>query len=151
MKSIMISTMDAAVEIAKPADEVYRRWTDFEDLPALLPSVERVERVDDDVTHWDARVGGLRRSFYATTVEDIPNQQISWTSDAGKQHNGIVMFTPLGPDRTRLELRLVWVPESFLERTGARLGIDRQIAERDLLEFKHRVEDGQESEPPVPL
>lgn len=145
----MISTMDAVVDIDRPVDEVYRRWTDFDDLPDLLPSVERVERVDDDVTHWDARVGGLRRSFYATTVEEIPNQQISWTSDAGRQHNGIVMFTPLTSDRTRLELRLAWVPESFLERTGARLGIDRQIAERDLARFKQRVEDDPTFEPPA--
>lgn len=146
----MISTMDAVVDIDRPVDEVYRRWTDFDDLPDLLPSVERVERVDDDVTHWDARVGGLRRSFYATTVEEIPDQQISWTSDAGRQHNGIVMFTRLTSDRTRLELRLAWVPESFLERTGARLGIARQIAERDLARFTQRVEDAPAIEPPVP-
>lgn len=147
MKSIMISTMDALIDIGRPVEEVYRRWTDLDALPDLLPSVERV---DDDVTHWDARVDGLRRSFYATTLEEIPNRQISWTSDAGKRHNGIVMFTPLDPDRRRLELRLVWVPESFLERTGARFGIDRQIAEHDLQRFKQRVETDPALDPPIP-
>ena len=46
----MISTMDAIIDIDRPVDEVYRRWTDFDDLPDLLPSVERVERVDDQVS-----------------------------------------------------------------------------------------------------
>lgn len=124
----------------------------FEELPELLPSVERVERIDDRLTHWDTRVGGLRRSFYAVTVEDVPNERISWESDAGKQHNGSVTFTPLGPERTRLMLRLSWVPESFLERTGARLGVDQEIAERDLSRFKRGVEaEGSSEPPPAPL
>ena len=147
----MISTMDAVIDIDRPVDEVYRRWTDFDELPDLLPSVERMERIGEDVTHWDTRIGGLHRSFYAMTVEDIPNQRISWESEAGKQHNGSVAFTPLGPDRTRLVLKLVWVPESFLERTGARFGIDRGIAEHDLGRFKQGVEGKGTPDHPVPL
>ncbi|MGN8024588.1 SRPBCC family protein [Microbacterium sp. 22242] len=152
MRSIMTSTTDAVVDIAKPVAEVYRRWADLEELPEILPSVERVERIDDRLTHWDTRVAGLRRSFYAVTVEDVPNERISWESDAGKQHNGSVTFTPLGPARTRLVLRMSWVPESFLERAGARLGVDQEIAERDLSRFKRCVEDAGTAEPPpVPL
>ncbi|WP_336648102.1 SRPBCC family protein [Microbacterium sp. MMO-10] len=147
--SVKASTVVAVVEIGRPVGEVYRRWTDLDDLPELLPSVERVERLSDDMTHWDARVGGLRRSFYARTVEDVPDECISWESTAGREHNGTVVFAPLSSDRTRVTLRVVWTPKSLLERISAGLGVDRGIAQHDLGRFKNGLEVMDTDDPPA--
>jgi uncharacterized membrane protein len=85
-----------SVTIAKPADELYRFWRDLENLPRVMPHLERVEATGGTTSHWMARapLGGTVE-WDAEITEDRPAEFLAWRSlpSAEVQNAGTVRFT----------------------------------------------------------
>ena len=138
----MAEVIKAETEVEAPLGAVYEQWARLEDMPYYMSMVKSVQRLGDDRTHWVVNVGGVEREFDARVTDAVPNQRIAWASEGEKVHSGVVQFTSIDAERTRVALEMAWVPETFTEKAGALIGLDERAAERDLGRFKDLMEGG---------
>jgi hypothetical protein len=100
-----------------------------------MKKVESVDQTSDEKVTWKAQVFWSHRTWETTIVEQIPDSHILWTSSGGKGHaSGIVTFSELAPNLTRIILIMEYYPQGFFEKTG---NIWRAVGRRARLEFKH--------------
>jgi len=134
-KKLKMTNIVESLDIGLPLRTTYDLWTQFEDFPSFMKKVETVEQEADEKTNWTAKVFWSRRTWQATTVEQVPDSHILWRSTGAKGHvDGAVTFTELGPNLTRVLLVMEYWPKGLFERTG---NIWRAQGRRARLEFKH--------------
>jgi uncharacterized membrane protein len=96
-----------ALTIARPPEEVYAFFRDFQNLPRFMVHLESVS-AQNGHSHWCA-VGplGARIEWDAEIVEDRPGELIVWRSapNADIANQGRVQFRAVGPD-TELDVVL---------------------------------------------
>jgi uncharacterized membrane protein len=129
-----------SVEIDLPVSTVYNQWTQFEEFPRFMEGVKRVTQLDDKRLHWVAEIAGKEKEWEARITEQIPDRRIAWQSEAGEFTAGTVNFEPLGPNRTRVTLEMVYDPKGVVENIGDKLGVVSQRVENDLARFKEFIE-----------
>lgn len=86
-----------SVTVARPVEEVYAFWRDFENLPRFMRHLESVEVTGEGRSRWKAKApAGLSVEWDAETVEDVPNRRIAWRSVEGAtvSNAGSVEFRP---------------------------------------------------------
>ncbi|WP_422769331.1 SRPBCC family protein [Plantactinospora sp. WMMC1484] len=140
----------ATVTINRPADEVYRFWRDFENLPRFMYHLESVRSDGDGRSHWIARApGGRRVEWDAELVEENLSETITWRSVRGARvpNAGRVRFTRAAGGRgTEVRVELAYAPPGgAVGRTVAKLlGAEpgQQIRD-DLRRFKQVIETGE--------
>ncbi|GAA1821938.1 SRPBCC family protein [Agromyces salentinus] len=138
----MSTTLTSSTEVDVPVRTAYNQWTQFESFPEFLGGVEEVRQLDDTLTHWVVSIGGVKREFDAEIGDQVPDDHVSWASVGDEPfHTGRVQFTPLGADRTRVDLEIEWEPQGFVEKAGAALQLDDLQVTRDLSRFKSFIED----------
>jgi uncharacterized membrane protein len=115
---------------------VYNQWTQFEEFPRFMEGVKQVEQLDDQRLHWRAEIGGKEVEWDAVIIEQLPERYIGWRSTSGPHNAGTVTFESLGPNRTRLTLRMEYEPEGAVEKVGDWLGAFTRRVEGDLERFK---------------
>ncbi|MFY1670881.1 SRPBCC family protein [Plantactinospora sp. WMMB334] len=140
----------ATVTINRPADEVYRFWRDFENLPRFMYHLESVRSDGDGRSHWTARApGGRRVEWDAELVEESLSEMISWRSVRGARvpNAGRVRFTrATGGRGTEVRVELAYAPpggavgRAVAKLLGAEPG--QQIRD-DLRRFKQVIETGE--------
>ncbi|MGK4008112.1 SRPBCC family protein [Sorangium sp. So ce1036] len=138
------------VTIARPADELYRFFRDFENLPRFMEHLTRVEVIDDRRSRWTARApGGGSVSWRAEILEDRENELIAWRSrePADIENAGAVRFTPAPGGRgTEVHVTLDYgAPAGALGRVVAKVfgeEPDQQLGD-DLRRFKQLMEAGE--------
>ena len=136
-----MTRIQKSIEVGVPISIAYGQWTQFEEFPAFMEGVESVVQHDDQFLDWTASVGGQTRSWTAKIVDQTPNVRIAWKAVEGAENAGAVLFTELGPDRTRVDLTIDAEPEGAVETAGTALGfLDRRI-EGDLERFKTFIEE----------
>ena len=106
--------MDAAegsIVINAPVAAIYQRWLAFEDYPKFITAIKGVRRLDEN--HFVASLG-FNGKQYDTTLEMIlrvPERRLAWRTLADHRAldhfaAGVVSFTPLSDQNTRVTLRL---------------------------------------------
>lgn len=141
--------MVGAVTIARPPDEVYRTFRDFERIPEVFSHVERVEEIDPGVFRWVVREGALRLTFRARVIADEPGARIAWQSLPGGRidASGEITFRPAPGDRgTEMRARLRYAQDTtapllVVARALRRLGNLQLTSE--LARFKQLIEAGE--------
>lgn len=48
---------------------------------------------------------------------------IAWQSEGGEYNSGAVKFSAIGPNRTRIDLRVIYDPEGFVKSAEGAIGI----------------------------
>jgi hypothetical protein len=134
-KKLKMTNIVESLDIGLPLRTTYDLWTQYEDFPSFMKKVETVTQESDEKTNWTAKVFWSRRTWEATTVEQVPDSHILWRSTGAKGHvDGAVTFTALGPNSTRVLLVMEYWPKGMFERTG---NLWRAQGRRARLEFKH--------------
>lgn len=137
-----------AIEVAAPADEVFRFWSHFENFPRFLLYVREVRDNGQGRTHWKvAGPGGAEISWDAVITEYIPNQLIAWKSvpAAAIRQAGIVRFDPTEENGTRIEIRMTYKPPAGAigHAVAGLLGSDPiRMMDEYLMRFKSLIEAG---------
>jgi uncharacterized membrane protein len=94
--------VEKTVTINKPADELYRFWHNFENLPSFMKHLKFVKVYDEKRSHWiaNAPLGGSVE-WDANIIEDRENEFISWASVEGADvdNSGFVRFKKAPGDR----------------------------------------------------
>jgi uncharacterized membrane protein len=97
-----------SITVARPRNEVYSFWRDFENLPRFMHNLESVENLGGGRSHWRAKgIAGIEREWDAELVEDRPNERISWRtvhSDDHLRHAGTVSFLSVGDSATEVRV-----------------------------------------------
>ncbi len=103
-------TFEESAEIPAPVSEVYRRWTDFARFPEFMDNVEAVRPLGGGRYHWVARILGRKQEWDAEVTDQQENQRISWRSVSGTPNIGTVQLHPLPNNKTKVQLRMEYVP-----------------------------------------
>ena len=141
-----MSVIEKSIEINVPVKTAYNQWTQFEEFPRFMEGVEQVRQIDDKHLHWKASIGGKQKEWDAVITEQIPDQRIAWMSQGGTKNGGMVTFSPVSENKSKLNLRLEYEPEGTVEKTGDAVGMVSGRVEGDLQRFKDFIESrGQET------
>ncbi len=141
-----------SVIVARPVDEVYRFWRDFDNLARFLQHVERVDDLGAGRSHWVVRgPGQVRFEWDAEIISDDVNELISWKSvgKADVVSAGSVVFRPLG-DHTQVAVHFQYAPPggALGRRVAALMGQDPNAQVReDLDRLKTLLEQRDDARP----
>ena len=130
------SSVQDWVEVDVPVRTAYNQWTQFEDFPRFMASVESVRQIDDTHLHWRAQVAGKTREWDAEITEQVPDQRIAWRSTSGVRNAGVVTFHRISDTRTRVTLQMDYDPETTVEKVGDALGGVKLTTRGNLEKFK---------------
>jgi ribosome-associated toxin RatA of RatAB toxin-antitoxin module len=132
--------IEKSIVVDVPVGTAYNQWTQFEEFPQFMGGVEEVRQITDRTLHWVAEIGGVKREWEATILEQVPDEKIAWAATQGATNAGAVQFRPLGPSQTEVALTLEYEPEGLVETVGDKLNIVEKRAEADLEKFKSVIE-----------
>jgi uncharacterized membrane protein len=141
--------VEQTVIIDRPAEELYRFWRNFENLPRFMDHLESVTMLGPERSHWVAKGPmGTKVEWDADIHSEIPGELIAWRSlpDSDVDHAGSVHFTPAGTSSTEVRVLLRYDPPAG--RLGAAVaGLfgeepSRQVAD-DLRRLKQVMEAGE--------
>jgi uncharacterized membrane protein len=135
-----MSTVEESIEVDVPISTAYNQWTQFEDFPQFMSSVQEVRQLDDTRLRWKATVAGKEKQWDAEITHQIPDKKIAWRSTTGVQNAGAVTFDRISDTRTRITLTMSYAPETFTEQVGDTLGAVKLQAKQNLSRFKEMLE-----------
>ncbi len=113
-----MAKMENSIEVNQPVRTVYNQWTQFEEFPRFMAGIEEVRQLDDTRTRWRASIAGRTVEWDAVITDQVPDQQVAWRSTSGVEHSGVVQFTPIGPDRTRVTTTIDYDPKRVAKSIG---------------------------------
>lgn len=102
------------VVVERPVGDVFSFCRDFENFPAILQSLEKVEDFQDGRSHWTVRApNGETIEWDAVVTKYVPNSVIGWQSAEGSPvtASGLMRFSPLSDKETRVDLTLTYRPQ----------------------------------------
>lgn len=142
-------TTHQAITIGRPAEELYRFWRDFRNLPRIMSHLEAVEVTGEKTSHWKAKApAGMTVEWDVEITEERPNERIAWRSTGGHVDNaGSVRFVPAPGGRgTEVRVELHYRPPGgIVGRWFAKLfgeEPEQQVFD-DLRHFKQVMETGE--------
>jgi uncharacterized membrane protein len=139
-KGTFMASVEQTIEVNLPVRTVYNQWTQFEEFPQFMQGVEEVRQLDDTRLHWRATIAGKTEEWDAVITDQIPDQQVGWRSTSGSENSGVIRFTPMGADRTRVTAVIGYEPEGIVEQVGDKLGVVESRVKGDLERFKEFIE-----------
>ncbi len=135
-----MSSIQEIIDVDVPLSTAYNQWTQFEEFPTFMSTVQEVRQLDDRHLHWKATVAGKQKEWDAEITQQIPDRRIAWRSTSGVPNSGAVTFERLNANRTRIILKLSYTPEDFLEAAGDAVGVVKLQAKENLSRFKELIE-----------
>src|SRR6476661_163035 len=136
----MSTKVEKRILVNVPVSTAYNQWTQFEEFPHFMGGVKSVTQLSDDRLEWVAEIGGVRRQWEATILEQVPDRKVAWAATEGATNAGAVTFEDVGGGQTSVHLSLEFEPEGLLEKVGDKLNIVENQAEADLDRFKAFIE-----------
>lgn len=141
---------EKSVTVHRSADEIYRFWRNFENLPRIMEHLKDVRSIDDRRSHWVAKgPAGMEAEWDAEITEDYEGRRIAWRSLEGSEvgTRGFVAFEP-APDGRGTEVRVSMEYDAPGGKAGAALAKlfgeePGQKIEEDLRKFKRMLETGE--------
>lgn len=136
----MSTKVEKRILVNVPISVAYNQWTQFEEFPHFMGGVKSVTQLDDQNLEWVAEIGGIRRQWKATILEQTPDKKVSWAATEGATNAGAVTFEDVGGGQTQVHLVLEYEPEGLVEKIGDKLHVVEKQAEGDLHRFKEFIE-----------
>jgi uncharacterized membrane protein len=144
--------VEKSVTINKPAEELFRFWHNFENLPRFLNHLEAVRSVggySGRLSHWIARLpAGMKVEWDAEIINEAPNELIAWRSLEGAPvpNAGSVRFErSLNGQGVDVKVALEYAPPvgKIGSLVAKLLGEDpERRVDEDLRRFKQLMETG---------
>ncbi len=140
-----IMRLEKSIQIGRPIEQVFRAWSELQDLPRYLPMIQRID-CQGKRSHWVVRLDGRNLEWDAKLTQKIPNQALGWKSVHGPKHTGRINFARLGND-TLVHVVMNYAPPAGAITRGVveAFGRVEGVLEQALREFKAGLEGkGQE-------
>jgi uncharacterized membrane protein len=142
--------VEEVVTINAPADQLFRFWRNFEQLPRFMDHLLSVNEIDRRLSHWVAKAPGRQTvEWDAEIINEIPGELIGWRTLEGSDivSAGSVHFKQaLGSRGTEVRVRLQYDPPAG--KIGATVAWlfghePSQVIREDLRRFKQLMETGE--------
>lgn len=137
------------VTINRPPAELYAFWRDFENLPAFMDNVDRIETLSPTRSHWVVKApAGRTVEWNAVVTDEREGEFIAWASEKGADvsNSGRIEFRDAGERGTVVTATIVYDPPAgVVGKVIAKL-FQREPAvqaRRDLRRFKQLMETGE--------
>ncbi|WP_394251503.1 SRPBCC family protein [Arthrobacter pityocampae] len=137
----MSTKVEKSILVNVPVSIAYNQWTQFEEFPHFMGGVKSVTQLDNERLNWVVEIGGVRRQWDATILEQVPDTRVSWAATEGATNAGTVSFEDIGGGQTQIHLVLEYEAEGLVEKIGDKLNVVDNQAEGDLKRFKAFIED----------
>jgi uncharacterized membrane protein len=134
------SSVEESIVVNVPVNTAYNQWTQFEEFPKFMDSVQDVKQLDDTHLHWRASIAGRIKEWDSEITEQIPDQRIAWRSTSGARNSGVVTFHNILDSKTRVVLHVEFEPETVTEKIGDAVGGVKHTAKANLKRFKDLIE-----------
>jgi uncharacterized membrane protein len=133
-----------------PIADVFRFWTEMENFPRFMNHVRdvRVHDAERRRSRWEVGgPGGIRMTWEAEVTRSIPHRMFAWRTLPGSsvEHAGRVQFEEVGPDETRVHVKMSYRPPAgaFGHAAKSLLASDpRARMDQDLARLKSLLEEG---------
>ena len=135
-----MSQIEQSVEVNVPVSTAYNQWTQFEQFPRFMDTIEEVRQLDDTHLHWVAEINGKRHEWDAEITEQRPDQVIAWRAVDGHENSGRVVFERIDDRTTKATVEMEHETEGMVEALGSAIGSDSRQVKKDLERFKDLVE-----------
>jgi uncharacterized membrane protein len=135
-----------ATDIGAPLKTVYNEWTQFEEWPNFMHRLESVSQEDEAHLTFKAKIWGKSKEFKAEIEEQRPDELIKWKVVEGMTHTGVVTFSELAPNLTRVEVNMDVQPGSLVEKAARGMRHIKRAVRADLHRFKAHVMMNQEEQ-----
>ncbi|TCS39106.1 putative membrane protein [Paucimonas lemoignei] len=135
-----LSSVSESIEVNVPVSTAYNQFTQFEEFPRFMSSVQEIRQLTDTKLHWRATIAGKEKEWDAEITEQIPDQRIAWRSISGVANEGIVTFEPIAEDRTRITMQMSYLPDTMAEEAADSFGAVKMQAKENLRKFKKLLE-----------
>ena len=102
-----------SMTINRPADELFRFWRDFSNLPRFMEHLESVKVLSSTRSVWTAKAPvGMRVKWEADVINEIEGELIGWqsTGNADVATAGSVRFVPAQGGATEIIVHLQYDP-----------------------------------------
>jgi uncharacterized membrane protein len=135
-----MSQVTESIDVNVPVRTAYNQWTQFEEFPRFMETVEKVTQLDDRRLIWVAQIAGQRKEWEAEITEQIPDERVAWTSTQGARNAGVVTFHRIDDNTTRITAQIDAEPEGPVESAADALGLLSRQVKKDLENFKEFIE-----------
>jgi uncharacterized membrane protein len=135
-----MSQIEESIEVRVPVSTAYNQWTQFEEFPSFMETVDQVRQVDDRHLHWKVSAAGRTEEFDAVITEQIPDTRVAWTTTEGPKHAGAVDFHRLSDDTTQIMVVMDTEADSLAEKAADAVGLAQRQVRQDLERFKEMIE-----------
>ena len=105
--------IEKRIMIEQPAEELYRFWRNFENLPRFMQHLESVQVSGERHSHWVAKApANTTVAWDADITDERENEYIAWRSVEGSQvmNAGEVRFIPIAGRGTEVQVSMVYDP-----------------------------------------
>ena len=103
-----------SITVNASPEELYTFWRRLDQLPSVMPHLERIEQIDFKVSRWTAKAfGQVPVTWNAEIINEVPFETIGWKTLPGEsiQHAGSVLFKRLpGTNGTDVRVHLQYSP-----------------------------------------
>src|SRR3712207_9139788 len=86
----MTTKVEKSITVDVPVSTAYNQWTQFEEFPEFMGGVKEVKQLDDEQLRWVAEIAGVRREWFASILEQRPDERVAWAAVAGATNAGAV-------------------------------------------------------------
>lgn len=136
------------ITINRPAEELFRFWRDFSNLPRFMDHLEHVRTLSPTRSVWTAKApAGMRVTWEAEIINEVDGVLIGWksTENADVATAGSVRFVPTLDGATEIIVHLQYEPPAG--RLGAMIASlfgeePSQQIRADLRRLKRLIETG---------
>lgn len=142
-------TVEKSVVLQAPAEEAWKFWRNFENLPRVMRHLKSVRTIDERRSHWVAQApAGLDVEWDAEITDERENRKIAWRSADGAQiaNKGVVLFEPVHNGKaTEIRVYLEYAPPAGKAGKAFAMLFGKDPAkmiDEDLHRFKTLLESG---------
>lgn len=122
-------TVERTLEVPVPVREVFRLWSNLQNLPRFMRHLRKVRENESGTSHWVADgAGGGMVSWDAEITALKPHQRIAWKSLDGSEviSAGDIRFEEIDENTTRILIRMTY-PRGGSKQTLFGAAPDQQI------------------------
>lgn len=132
----------ASIAVPAPADELYGWLHDVEHWPQFLEGLDAVESLGYNRYRWHVTYARRSDTCDVVVTADPKERRFSWRHLAGKPFDGTIRLTPLGGERTQVDLSVDIKPVGLIDGIVEFTGHGGWMAERDLQRLRDVVVAG---------
>jgi len=110
-----VNTDSESIVVNAPVSEVYHRCLRFEDFPAFINSISKIDNTHFSCT-WS--INGEEVQSDVQIIMRVPDRRIAWQPASDHFRVGVVFFVPIGRAGTKVTVKVRSILES-VQLTGA--------------------------------